>query len=155
MPMSAYYQKLRGKVGADLIFMPSVAAIVRNENDEILFIRKGNETVWGLPAGAIEIGETPAESAKREVYEETGLDVNPERIIGVFGGNKFKFEYSNGHKVEYIVIIFQCSIIGGDLKSIDREAEELNFFKEDEIPDIAIPYPKEIFSKAIREAIFE
>ncbi|GIP18119.1 NUDIX hydrolase [Paenibacillus montaniterrae] len=151
MPMSEYYKNMRSKVGSELLFMPSVAAIVRNENNEILFIRKSNETIWGLPAGAIEIGETPAQAIRREVYEETGLTVNPERIIGVFGGDKYKYEYSNGHKVEYLVIMFECSIIEGILYALDGEAEELRFYKQDEIPEIAIPYPKEIFDRELNK----
>lgn len=157
MPMSEYYKNLRNKVGSDLIVMPSVAAVVRNEKDEILFIRKHNETLWGLPAGAIEIGETPAESVKREVYEETGLPVNPERIIGVFGGDKYKYEYDNGHKVEYLVIMFECSIVEGSLETVDGEVKELRFYQQEEAPELAIPYPKEIFNGAIPDgkSIFE
>ncbi|MBD8501154.1 NUDIX domain-containing protein [Paenibacillus arenosi] len=151
MSMSPYYQNLRDKVGAGLLFMPSVAAVVRNEEGHILFIRKGNEQTWGLPAGAIEIGETPALAIVREVYEETGLTIVPNQIIGVFGGEKYQYQYSNGHQVEYLVIVFGCSIIGGKLEAKDGEAEELCFFSEDEIPDIVIPYPKEIFLKNVME----
>ncbi|MCR8843305.1 NUDIX domain-containing protein [Paenibacillus sp. SC116] len=157
MSMSSYYQNLRDKVGAELLFMPSVAAVVRNEEDHILFIRKGNEQTWGLPAGAIEIGETPAQAITREVYEETGLTIQPTQIIGVFGGEKYQYQYSNGHQVEYLVIVFQCSIISGKLEAKDAEAEQLSFFNESEIPNIAIPYPKEIFLKNATEGktIFE
>ncbi|TVX92655.1 NUDIX domain-containing protein [Paenibacillus agilis] len=157
MSMSPYYQNLRDKVGAELLFMPSVAAVVRNEESHILFIRKGNEQIWGLPAGAIEIGETPAQAIVREVYEETGLTIVPTQIIGVFGGEKYQYQYSNGHQVEYLVIVFECSIIGGKLEAMDGEAEQLSFFREDELPDIAIPYPKEIFFKNVTEGrtVFE
>jgi len=53
MGMSDYYQKLREKIGNELIFMPAVAGIIRNERGEILFGRKHNEENWGLIAGAI------------------------------------------------------------------------------------------------------
>lgn len=56
VPMSEYYQEIRGKVGSELLMMPSVAAVIRNKEDEILFIRKPEESLWGLPAGAIEPG---------------------------------------------------------------------------------------------------
>lgn len=102
MAMSEYYKDLRNKVGSDLIFMPAVVGIIRNEDDEILFGRKHNEDSWGLIAGAIELGETPSEAVCREVLEETGLQVRAEKIIGVFGGEKHRFTYRNGHKVEYI-----------------------------------------------------
>lgn len=157
MAMSDYYKNLRDKVGSDLLFMPSVAAIVRNEKNEILFIRKENEVTWGLPAGAIEIGETPSIAVKREVYEETGLHVNAERILGVFGGDKYRYTYRNGHQVEYSVTVFECSIIDGELNGLDGEAIELRFFHEEEVPEIAIPYPKELFIKDLQgnRALFE
>lgn len=146
MPMSEYYQGIRGKVGSELLMMPSVAAVVRNKEDEILFIRKPGESLWGLPAGAIEPGSVP-EEPYAEVYEETGLMVHPTSILGVFGGAKYRYEYSNGDQVEYTVIVFECSIIRGTLRAIDGEIEEFKFFKENELPEIAILYPREIFIK--------
>ncbi|MNO16568.1 8-oxo-dGTP diphosphatase [compost metagenome] len=155
MAISEYYKKLREQVGSEVIFVPSVAAIIRNEHNEILFIRKGSETIWGLPAGAIEIGETPSESIVREVYEETGLSVQPEKIIGVFGGDKYKYVYSNGHQVEYLIIVFECTIVNGELHAIDDEVEEQRFFKNDDIPEIAIQYPSEMYMKELSKTLFE
>ena len=156
MSMSEYYKELRNKFGPELIFMPAVVGIIRNEKNEILFGRKHNEEIWGLIAGAIEIGETPSEALCREVLEETGLIVKPERIIGVFGGENHRFVYSNGHEVEYITIIFECQVVDGKLNPDNDEIKDLKYFKESEIPPIVNPYPKEIF---IREhtsgAIFE
>jgi ADP-ribose pyrophosphatase YjhB (NUDIX family) len=156
MTMSKYYKDLRKKFGSNLIFMPAVVGIIRNDSDEILFGRKHNEEIWGLIAGAIEIGETPSQAVYREVLEETGLKVRPESIIGVFGGEKHRFIYQNGHQVEYLTIVFDCKIIGGELQPDNDEIFELKFFKEMEVPPIANPYPKEIFSKVRNEkAIFE
>lgn len=147
MPMSEYYQLVREKVGSELLMIPSVTAIIRNNDDEILFVRKTEESVWGLPAGAIEPGERPGRALRREVYEETGLMVHPDTILGVFAGDKYRYTYSNGDQVEYTVIVFECTIVKGTLSGVDGEVEELKFFKETELPQTAIPYPKEIFVK--------
>ncbi|WP_217595539.1 NUDIX domain-containing protein [Cohnella sp. GbtcB17] len=156
MTMSKYYKDLRDKFGPDFIFMPAVVAIIRNAEDEILFGRKHGEEAWGLIAGAIELGETPAGAVCREVLEETGLIVSPDRIIGVFGGNQHRYTYSNGHKVEYLSIVFDCKITGGSLSPDNEEMKDLKYFKENEIPEISNPYPIEIFMKSSRrEAIFE
>lgn len=157
MPMSEYYRGLREKLGHGLLMIPSVAAVIRNEQGEILFLRKGGEQLWGLPAGAVEPGETPSRALRREVFEETGMMVTPTRIIGVFGGPKFAYEYSNGDRVEYAVTVFDCFIVKGAPHSIDGEAEEFKFFREDDLPETAIPFPKEIFSKDAgdNKAIFE
>lgn len=81
MGMSNYYKNIREKVGNELIFMPSVAGIVRNETGDILLQNKGNGEKWSLPAGAIEVGEAPAEAIVREVWEETGLVVIPKKLF--------------------------------------------------------------------------
>ncbi|WP_052088063.1 NUDIX domain-containing protein [Paenibacillus wynnii] len=147
MPMSEYYQSLRLKLGSELLMIPSVAAVIRNDKDEILFIRKPEDTLWGLPAGAIEPGESPARALRREVFEETGLMVNPARILGVFGGEKFRYVYSNGHQVEYLAIVFECTIVKGTLQSVDGEVEAFQYFKMNELPELSVPYPKEIFTQ--------
>jgi len=85
MAISTYYKQIREKVGSDLIFMPSVAAIIKNEQGEILFQYPGGE-FWSLPAGAIEPGETPEEAVVREVWEETGLRVQVKEIKGFLEG---------------------------------------------------------------------
>jgi len=51
MGMSDYYKDLREKIGDQLIFMPSVAGIIRNDQDDILFGRKHQEELWGLDGG--------------------------------------------------------------------------------------------------------
>ncbi len=145
MGMSEYYKNLREKVGNELIFMPSVAGIVRNDLGEILLQNKGNGEKWSLPAGAIEIGEAPAEAVVREVREETGLFVLPKKLTGVFGGKDFRYQYSNGHQVEYNVTVFECQIQSGELSPIDNETAELQYFSPSNMPELALPYPKELF----------
>ena len=146
MGMSDYYKNLREKIGNELIFMPSVAGIIRNHQGEILFGRKHNEQNWGLIAGAIEVGETPAQAMIREAREETGLDIEPLRIIGVYGGEEQRFTYSNGHEVEYLTIVFECEILGGSLVQDNEEMKDFKFFPEDKVPPTANKYPDYIFS---------
>lgn len=155
MAMSDYYEKLRDKLGSDLIFMPCVAEIIRNEFGEILFQNKGNEEKWSLPAGAIELGEAPAEALIREVWEETGLCVTPKKLLGVFGGKEFRYQYPNGHKVEYNVFLFECEVQSGELNPIDDETFELRYFNFNEMPELALPYPKSVFELTSDEIFFQ
>ncbi|PLT28646.1 NUDIX hydrolase [Peribacillus deserti] len=154
MGMSAYYKNLREKVGNELIFMPSVACIVRNEGGEILLQNKGNGEPWSLPAGAIEPGETPADAAAREVQEETGLTITPKRLAGVFGGKEYRYQYPNGHQVEYNIFLFECEINHGELLPLDNETAELCYFKPENMPELALPYPKSLFIETDRQSVY-
>ncbi|MGM9986185.1 MAG: NUDIX domain-containing protein [Bacillaceae bacterium] len=145
MGMSDYYKYMREKVGNTRIFMPCVAAIIRNENGHILFQYPGGK-YWSLPAGAIELGETPAQAVIREVWEETGLIVKPTHLVGVFGGEEFRLTYENGHQVEYNVFVFQCEQVGGVLEAIDGESLQLGYFHPLKRPRLALPYPEYIFT---------
>lgn len=83
----------------------------------------------------------------REVWEETGLGVEPTHVIGVFGGKEFRHTYPNGDQVEYQVIVYECKIVGGTLQTVDGESEILKYHKEENIPKLALPYPDWIFKK--------
>ncbi|MCI0764926.1 NUDIX domain-containing protein [Bacillus sp. TL12] len=144
MPISTYYKQIREKLGSDLIFMPSVAAVIKNELGEILFQYPGGK-FWSLPAGAIEPGETPEEAVVREVWEETGLRVQIKGIKGVYGGEDFRHTYSNGDQVEYIVVVFECEVIEGELTAIDGESLNLQYFSTYKRPKLALPYPEDLF----------
>lgn len=148
MPMSDYYKNLRRKIGIDLIFTPSVAAVIRDAEGKILFQRPGLDSdIWSLPAGEVEPGETPSEAIIREVPEETGLHVIPTALIGAFGGQQFRFTYPDGDHVEYVVLVFDCKVESGELEAIDGESFDLRYFRVGEMPKLALPYPKEIFQR--------
>lgn len=155
MAISNYLKNLRGKIGRDLLLLPSVAAIIRDKQGRILFQRK-LEDIWSLPAGAIEPGETPAQAVVREVWEETGLIVRPFRIVGVLGGEDgFRFTYSNGDAVEYTIILFECERIGGEFGARDDETIELKYFPPEEMPSLPIKYPRELFLQSNQNAYFD
>jgi len=155
MAISDYLKDLRSKVGHQLLQVPSVAAIVRDENNRIL-LQKTYSDVWSLPAGAIELGETPAQAIIREAWEETNLIVRPLRVVGVFGGeNGFRHTYSNGDAVEYTVILFECETVGGELGKRDDETVELRYFSPEEMPTLPINYPRELFLQPAEKTYFE
>ena len=144
MAISEYLRDLRALVGSRLLLLPGVAAIVRDPDNRVLFMRRSDNGEWGLPAGAIDPGETPAEAVVREVREETGLEVKPSRIAGVFGGKGFRVRYENGDEAEYTVIVFDCEIVGGQLAAADGEALELRYFAPDDAPKLQVAYPRSL-----------
>lgn len=74
--MSDYIRYIRNKVGHDVIILNFAGACIANEKGELLFQKRSeDEALWGLPGGAVEIGESVEEAVIREVKEETGFDL--------------------------------------------------------------------------------
>jgi 8-oxo-dGTP pyrophosphatase MutT (NUDIX family) len=156
VPISEYLRELRQKIGTSLVLMPGVAAIVRDEAGNVLVQRRSDNGKWGLPAGSIEPGETPAEAIVREVWEETGLRVIPERVVGVFGGKAFRTVYPNGDQVEYTVVLFECKNVGGELQPLDGEALEFRYIPPEHLADFGWPYPRYLFERdKVRSTVFQ
>lgn len=59
-------------------------AAVFNQRGELLLIQRTDDRLWALPGGAFEVGETPAQGACREAWEETGIEVVPLALVGVY-----------------------------------------------------------------------
>src|SRR5215211_2645517 len=108
MPIFEYRKNLRGKIGNQILQVPSAAAIIRDTDRRVLLVKSAGADVWGLPAGAVDLGETPQEAVVREVFEETNLRVKIVKIAGVFGGKNFRYVYRNGDAVEYFIVAFEC-----------------------------------------------
>lgn len=155
MGKSLYVERLREKLGHTLLLLPGVAALIRNEQGNILLERLSEESRWTLPAGGIDPGESPREAIIREVYEETGLEIHPMYVIGVFGGERFRHTYANGDEIESTSIIFACSILGGSLREQPSETSTLEFVEPLVAADRISEYPRELFTdNARREAFF-
>lgn len=129
-----YIKWIRSKVGNELILLNFVAGYISNEEGDILLQKRKDKNIWGLPGGAIELGESLELAVKREVKEETGIDVSVDKLIGVYS-NYFD-EYPNGDKAQTITTLFQLNIVGGELSCEDEETIELKYFSLDNIPTL-------------------
>lgn len=156
MGVSRYVAELRERVGSRLLLLPGVAAILRNDAGEILLQLRSDDGNWNLPAGGIDPGETPFESVVREVREETGLQVVPRRVAGVFGGPRHRHVYPNGDLLEPLTVVFDCTVVGGEVHEQPGETEGLRYFAPDEAARLLPEYPAELFlPPSPAEALFE
>jgi 8-oxo-dGTP pyrophosphatase MutT (NUDIX family) len=130
--MSDYVRGLREKIGNDFLFMPSVAALIRDVDGRILFVQHV-EGRWQLPGGAVDPGERPTEAIRRECLEEAGIDVEPNGIAGVFGGPEYRITYSNGDEAGWVVTVFEARIVAGDPTPSDDETQAVGWFTPDEL----------------------
>ncbi|MEW5717700.1 MAG: NUDIX domain-containing protein [Chloroflexota bacterium] len=130
---SDYLQRLRRKVGHDLLLLPSVTILVFDENNRVLLLRHANRDLWVAPGGMIEPDETPEHAAQREMQEETGCAVDLIRILGVYGGPEFRVRYENGDEVAYVMTVFQARIREGAPRPNGAESLQVQFFSATEI----------------------
>lgn len=129
--MSDYIRGLRERVGHDLLFWPSAACLIR-DRDKVLLVQHV-EGHWTLPAGAIDPGESPAEAARRETLEETGIVVEPFRIAGVYGGGPaFSGVYANGDQAAWVTTLFEARVVSGEAKPSDDETADVRWVTPEE-----------------------
>ena len=130
----SYVRDLRSLIGHRLLLLPSVAAAIVHPTDEsrILLTEDISVKRWTFPGGAIEPGETPADAVVREIREELGVLIEPLLILGVFGGFEFVVEYPNGDRAGYVLTLFDCRIVDGEISPDGIELAAARFVTLDE-----------------------
>ena len=108
------------------------SAVVVDDEGRILLQRRSDSGNWALPGGAMDIGETFAQSVIREVNEETGFDVRIERIVGIYSDPGHVFAYDDGEVRQEFNICLACTIIGGEL-TVSSESTDVRFLPLDEV----------------------
>ena len=74
----------------------AVSAVVTNDQGELLLQKRTDNELWGLPGGAMNIGESVGEAVIREVKEETTLDVEPTGVVGIYSDPGHVIAYADG-----------------------------------------------------------
>ena len=88
MPIPPHIAFLRERIGHITLLTPAAAAIIRDERAGAL-IRRGDGRGWSLPGGIMEPGERIVDCLVREAWEETGLEVEPIRLVGIYSDPAF------------------------------------------------------------------
>lgn len=112
--------------------VPSVVAIVRDDEGRVLMIHKTDNNRWALPGGGHEPGESISETVVREVKEETGFDVEVETITGIYTNPGHVMAYDDGEVRQQFSIAFRAKLIGGE-KRTSEESSEVEWLTPDEI----------------------
>jgi len=111
------------------------AAVFDETNERILLIRRADNGKWAVPGGYMEAGENFAEACTREVYEETGLQVEVKRLIGAYTNPHLLLEYPDGNRWQLVVLHFEARRLDGKLNP-SNESLELNFYTPAEIENL-------------------
>ena len=103
----------------------SVAGVITDDRGRVLLIQRADNNRWEPPGGVLELGESITDGLRREVREETGLDVEPVTLTGV---------YKNMNR-GIVALVFRCKITGGDLTTTD-EASAFRWADGTQIADL-------------------
>ena len=107
----------------------AVAAVVGNDQGELLLTQRADSGIWLYPVGWADVGYSPSEVAVKEVFEETGIEVEPVSLIAVLDGLRLGFAH-----LPLYSLVFHCRMLGGELAGHPLETRQVGFFARDRLP---------------------
>ena len=132
--MSDYIGDLRKIIGTRPIIMCGANVILLNNKDQILMHHRVDRDWWGLPGGAMELGESLEQTACREVLEEVGLVCNKLKLFNIYSGSDLYYRYPDGNEVYNVTATYLCKDYSGEIAVDFHEGRDARFFPLDSIP---------------------
>ena len=127
-----------------------VGAVILNR-DRVLMAQRGKQPLkgwWSLPGGLLELGEALADGVRREVREETGLEIRPLGILEVF--ERIMRDAAGVPEYHYVLIDYVCRATGGALRAGD-DASAVEWVRRRDLPGLTITEGTlEVIEKAFR-----
>ncbi|QAY61196.1 NUDIX domain-containing protein [Microbacterium protaetiae] len=149
MPISPYLTSLRERVGNDLLLLPAVSAVIRNDVGEVLLARSHGNDEWALIGGGLEPGEEPASAILREIREELGVEARVLRIVGAYGGESMFITYPNGDRCAYVTTAYACRLVSEAFTIEEDELREVAWFTPEDLSQLETqPYVARILADA-------
>ncbi len=108
----------------------AIGAVVGDDNGRMLLIQRSDSGIWLYPTGWADVGYSPSEVAVKEVQEETGIQCEVVRPIGIYDGLRLGFS-----RVPLYSIVFLCRATGGELRHHPQECLDVGWFDEGELPN--------------------
>lgn len=116
--------------------LPAVAAVIFNQQGQVLLQRRKDVNRWGIISGHVEFGESVAEAVLREIREETDFHATITRFIGIYSSpHSQTYQYSD-RTVQYVTSYFEATLHGEIVPGFaNAETAELKYFPVDALPE--------------------
>lgn len=126
---------LRKDIGHKPILICACGCLIFNEKGQVLLQKRSDDNLWGNPGGIMELGESIYDTVKREIEEETNLNLKEEelKLFNIYSGEGQHHIYPNKDEVYFVNIVFETSQYTGNIKS-NSESIELKFFDINDLP---------------------
>lgn len=118
--------------------VPSTTAAVRDDAGRLLLIHKVDNDRWALPGGGMELGESIADAAVREVAEETGLTVELTGLVGIYTDPGHVMAYDDGEVRQEFSVCFHARLVGGELREDGSEIKEVRWVDPARVADLDV-----------------
>jgi ADP-ribose pyrophosphatase YjhB (NUDIX family) len=129
-----YIAELRAVAGTRPLILPGAAVIVTDAGGRVLLMQRADTGGWGLPGGFMEPGESLEETARREVREEVGLELDELTLMSVFSGPEQYFRYPNGDQVFNVTAVYTAQARSWTLRLDPEEAVTAQLFPVSDLP---------------------
>ena len=146
-----YLESLRQYVGHAPLLMVGAATLVVDETGRLLLLKRSDSGCWGPPGGAVEPGENLEAAARREVREETGLELGGLSLSGVYSGPELYYRYPNGDEVHNVTIVYRAAHPAGEVR-LNGEHTDYGWFAPNAIPADISPPIRPVLEEFIRHA---
>ena len=132
--MSPFVRRLRDLIGNELLVLPSVSVLPRDEAGKLLLVRVIDSGLWATIGGAVEPDESPQEAALREAREEAGVELELGPIVAVVGGPEYRLTYPNGDQTSYVVTVYDATVVGGTPRADGDETSDVAWWDTRRLP---------------------
>lgn len=132
---NSYHGRLRAAMGDATLMFVGARGVIRNPKGEFLLIQRSDNKMWALPAGAMEIGESMADCAIRETFEETGLKAGKATMFAFLTAPRYTFTNMFGDTYQHISGSYLLEEVTGELKPDPEETLDAGWFTLDALPD--------------------
>lgn len=129
-----YISEIRKLIGTQPLIMCGANVILINDKNQVLLHHRTDRDWWGLPGGAMELGESLEETARREVFEEVNLECGELELFNVYSGSELYYKYPDGNEVYNVTATYLCRDFNGEIVVEQTEGRDARFFDTDEIP---------------------